>query len=165
MATTDETPTRTSVPARANPEVNSTSSDFPESRFFEKAGAGKERSRQAFEAAVFQTDLVHTLFDPSRSRYAFDAREVLRTHSMERNGDDYFGPEVSAMWFGWRLHEAATRTQNALDRKQRLTVPTRPQTNDLPFVLRDDGTFAERRAWVQGAQWAHDRLLEQLNIP
>ena len=165
MATTDATDnTRVSVTTRPRSEL-SNSVEVPESRFFEKAGAGKERSRQAFEASVFQTDLVHTLFDPSRSRYAFDAREVLRTHSMERNGDDYFGPEVSAMWFGWRLHEAQTRTANSLDKKQRLTVPNRPQNSDLPFVLRDDGQYAEKRAWVEGAQWAHDRLIEQLNIP
>lgn len=138
-------------------------SGAPESRFFDKAGAGKQRSRDQFENAVFQSDLVHTLFDPSRSRYAFDAREVLRTRSMERNDDDYYGPEVSAMWFGWRLHEAATRTADAAGRRQRVVLPTRPVNSDMPYALREDGTFAEKRAWIAGAQWAHDRMIDNIN--
>lgn len=68
------------------------------------------------------------------------------------------------MWFGWRLHEAyARKQQGATEKKPRVVAPARPSNADLPINKRAQ-PYDVKTAWVEGAQWAHDRLIEKTNL-
>lgn len=62
-----------------------------------------EGARAAFEDEVFKAHFIKSISKKKPSDQFMSCDALNKDELCERDGDDYKRPEVSAMWFGWKL--------------------------------------------------------------
>lgn len=131
-------------------------------------------SRAAFEDEVFKAHFIKSISKKKPSDQFMSCDALNKDELCERDGDDYKRPEVSAMWFGWRLHEEAEFKLKypglnelgvrGLVVESGIDVPTSPSQEDALRELQHAEPVAVTERWLSGARWAHRRWLKALRL-
>lgn len=130
--------------------------------------------RDAFEDEVFRVFFIKSIKKDPKKQF-MDCTNVSKAELCERDEDgDYKREDVSAMWFGWTMHDAAEHKMKypgltEVGLRGMLfpihsdnDIPTRP-TMKMARELGHVGQLDEGN-WLKGALWSHERWLRALKI-
>lgn len=68
-----------------------------------------EGARARFEEEVFKAHFLKSISKKNPNDQLMSCSAMTKAELCERDGDDYKRPEVSAMWFAWKLALPAAR--------------------------------------------------------
>lgn len=131
--------------------------------------------REAFEEKAFGEYFIKSIKKTNKSQFGFsvDCEDKATFCARDEEGN-YVREDVSAMWFGWQMHDEAEHKLKhpGLDQvglrgfivESNRDFPLAPTQQDALRELQHAEPVPVTERWLSGARWAHKRWLRSLGV-